>query len=694
MGRKDNLAAVTKTVSTSWDKFADYLMRVPPETDDKATVGWYCGAQFEPAYRDSKNFVARHLLTFDYDVIEPADLGAIQSSYKGYEFVMYTTWSHTVEKPRVRVVFPLSRPATMDEFCAVTRKVAALFDIEKLARESNVPSQIMFLPAKRPGGIFKAKRNSGEWADVDKILGEYEDWRDRSQWPKHSVGDTTHTSGDELVAPDEKPGIVGDFCRTFRIPEAIERFDLPYVRGTSDDRFTYTKGTRADGARLYDDGLKLHSENNTDPAHGQNNAFDLVRLHLFGTLDSADDQKLGVTQRPSFKAMVELALAQPEVESARLSEEFENLDDTADDAPSSGGESAADKSTQRDTSAPPAPSHLALPLEDLIGNPTKPRWLLRDRLEQNVIALLVGSRGAYKSFIAIDWLMEVAKNHGPVYVLSAEGLDFDRRAKAWLLERAPEWNYENRVFVAQRRIDLSQRDNIELIRADCLQWQIRPKLFVLDTFSKLSGAMDENSNSDVKSFIGQLDNGLKRAFDATVLLVAHTGHSEKMRARGASALEADTDAVYIVTKHEDYVTLTRERFKSSPELEPLALRPKIIPLGYNDDDGMAVTSVVLEEIAMPKTPGQRPEPRGLFAQNALATAREVLKGGKTMHVGQLTDIALGRMPAPENGARDTRRQQLVRGFQKLVAEGWLHLHKDNMLGLTSAIASDDNEWES
>jgi hypothetical protein len=210
---------------------------------------------------------------------------------------------------------------------------------------------------------------------------------------------------------------------------------------------------------------------------------------------------------------------------------------------------------------------------------------------------MTGPRGTYKSFIALDWGMQ-SLEHGPVYVLSAEGTDFDRRAKAWTLAHGHE---PTGLYVAQRRIDLNMHDNIELVRQDCIAvHKIRPVLFVLDTFSKLSGALDENSNTDVKAFIGRLDNGLKRAFDATVLMVTHTGHGEKTRARGASALEADTDAAYIMSRLDNTsVSITRERFKSSPELEPLVLRPEIVPLGYNDDEGEMVTSIVLR-------PGEAP----------------------------------------------------------------------------------------
>lgn len=323
-------ARVERTVHCSFDAFVKALLRQVPETTDKASVGWICGAEFDPAYRDSENFVARHLLSFDYDHIDPADVPVILETFGVNAFLAYTTWSHTVEAPRIRVWLPLSRPCGYDEFQAVSRAVAARFDIEKMARESHVPAQYMFRPAQRTAGVFQHWENvEGAAVDVDEVLTrEYFNWTDRAEWPHRADGDGVHTSAEGKQSPLDKPGIIGEFCRAFTIPEAIERFSLPYVRAATEGRYTYTAGSRPEGAILYDDGTKLHSHHDTDPAHGQCNAFDLVRMHVLGWLDTSSDQGLLVSERPSFKAMVQLALEQPEVRAERAAEVFENLDET------------------------------------------------------------------------------------------------------------------------------------------------------------------------------------------------------------------------------------------------------------------------------------------------------------------------------------------------------------------------------
>lgn len=229
LGGGSNLAAIQETRELTWPEFAAMLIREPPELEDKKDAGWYCAGLFKPEYRDNENLVHRDCLTLDYDHITPADVKTIQGALKAYEYVVYTTWQHVAEKPRIRVVVPLDRPATPDEFCAVSRRISERAGIELAARESYVPAQCMFLPSRRPSTKFRGVRHEGTWVNVDEILSTYVDWTDKTSWPHRSDGDSTHHAA-TAERPEDKDGIVGLWCRTFNCEQAIERFSLPYVR--------------------------------------------------------------------------------------------------------------------------------------------------------------------------------------------------------------------------------------------------------------------------------------------------------------------------------------------------------------------------------------------------------------------------------------------------------------------------------
>jgi len=115
---------------------------------------------------------------------------------------------------------------------------------------------------------------------------------------------------------------VGEFCRTYDIHEAIAKF-IPDIYTTVDndsERYTYAHGSTAAGLQVFDNGLKAHSHHMTDPAAGQHNAFDLVRIHKFGDLDDDVKPKTPINKLPSFIAMKELVDKDPEVKKLKQAE--------------------------------------------------------------------------------------------------------------------------------------------------------------------------------------------------------------------------------------------------------------------------------------------------------------------------------------------------------------------------------------
>jgi hypothetical protein len=456
---------------------------------------------------------------------------------------------------------------------------------------------------------------------------------------------------------------------------------------------------------LYDEhpnggSLKSQSWHDSDPARGQVNAFDLVRAHRFGHLDSVEDKARPVTERPSYAAMCKFALTLPEVHRQVVDSEFEDL---GDPPPDFGPLTAPEK-----LQATPAATGEALAKRicDVMRTPTTPRWLIRDYLERGVIALLVGKRGSYKSFIGLDWTARIAKDlpNTPeddgltraVLVVSAEGGDYDRRSKAWWKTFGDGRSIDNVPwYVIEKRMNLNHKDGILTIHAECARLKIRPVLCVLDTFSKLA-TVDENDNSAVKNFIGLLDNGIKRYYDATVLLVAHTGHGDQTRARGASALGADTDSEYIVERDEraGLVRLTRERFKSSPELGPVVYKPEVVDLEYQDHDGRQVTSLVMRESETPTADlGAGRQPSGANQKKVFAVLHEMCAAGATVSVSAVVQKVVDTMIEPDDGKRDRRRDIIGRALNQLVDGGFCYLSAGGKKVSLSRVVSVDDEFE-
>jgi predicted P-loop ATPase len=82
--------------------------------------------------------------------------------------------------------------------------------------------------------------------------------------------------------PTTKDGWIGAFCRSYSIYDAIEMLGVYEPADGGGDRYRYIPSESGPGALVYD-GMFLYSNHATDPACGVCcNAFDLVRIHLFG----------------------------------------------------------------------------------------------------------------------------------------------------------------------------------------------------------------------------------------------------------------------------------------------------------------------------------------------------------------------------------------------------------------------------
>lgn len=109
--------------------------------------------------------------------------------------------------------------------------------------------------------------------------------------------------------PLEKDGVIGAFCRTYSIEEAITKF-LPdvYQASAMPGRFDYIPADSQAGVVIYE-GKFAYSHHATDPACGKlMNAFDIVRIHKFGEKDGKVPEDTDAAKLPSFKAMSEFAV--------------------------------------------------------------------------------------------------------------------------------------------------------------------------------------------------------------------------------------------------------------------------------------------------------------------------------------------------------------------------------------------------
>jgi putative DNA primase/helicase len=292
------------------ETYKEYMVMKPDRQDIIKDIGGFVGGMIQGGRRKKGKIVNRQLLTLDIDFAPNADDFWDAVSMQVGAALVYSTHKHAVEKPRLRLLMPATRPMSADEYEAVSRKVASWFNIEYFDPTTFQPTRLMYWPSTSKDGVFFTKTQDGKWVDVDAVLAEYEDWQDSTEWPMSSLAKKKVRSDiDKQSDPLIKPGLIGAFCRTYPISEAIEKW-LPeiYIKTDVEDRYTYKDGTTANGLVVYEDKF-AYSHHSTDPISERLcNAWDLVRIHKFGHMDADAKEDLAITHMPSYKAMVDLAM--------------------------------------------------------------------------------------------------------------------------------------------------------------------------------------------------------------------------------------------------------------------------------------------------------------------------------------------------------------------------------------------------
>lgn len=317
------------------ESFQEYMKLSKEKQDAIKDVGGFVGGQLKQGRRKTGSVVSRCLITLDADFADET-LWDKADMIIGCACAMYSTHKHSPDNMRLRLIFPLSRPVTAEEYEAIARKIAEDIGIDLFDDTTYQPHRLMYWPSTSQNGEYVFKVSDAPWIDADEILNRYVDWTDSSMWPESSrvIGKIKSTA-EKQGEPAEKPGPIGAFCRAYTIHEAIAEF-LPdvYESCAMDNRFTYTPGSTTAGAIIYDDKF-LYSHHGTDPASGRLcNAFDLVRIHKFGKQDEDSKEDTPINRLPSFKAMSSFAASDEKVRlligKERLADamdEFEELDE-------------------------------------------------------------------------------------------------------------------------------------------------------------------------------------------------------------------------------------------------------------------------------------------------------------------------------------------------------------------------------
>lgn len=235
---------------------------------------------------------------------------------------------------------------------------------------------------------------------------------------------------------------------------------------------------------------------------------------------------------------------------------------------------------------------------------TPPEYVVHNLIEAGNLVLVFGHSGDGKSFAVLDLAIAGATGRpfaghsveraGPWLIAPGEGrAGLLRRARAAAQGQGLDLSAIP-LFVANKGAELLSDDGFQELRdavrsATRLHGAVRG--LIIDTLPRALAPGDENSSQDVGEAIRRLDALRHENPGLVIVLVHHSGHADKERARGSSALRAAVDAEFRITRDSRIGTIVMacSKLKDGELPEPMAFELVDEQLGL-DPDGRPIRS--------------------------------------------------------------------------------------------------------
>lgn len=243
---------------------------------------------------------------------------------------------------------------------------------------------------------------------------------------------------------------------------------------------------------------------------------------------------------------------------------------------------------------------------DALPNPVP---LIRDVLDLDSEAWIIGPSGGFKSFVALDWACHVATGRawrgkpveqGEVVYVAAEGAKgIRKRLQAWAIDRG-----EKPLGVKVLPLNVKAKGPVEYGRQLLSpEWGrlaktvmvLKPKLIVLDTQARLATGLEENSATAMGLWVEAV-RVLREVSGACVLVVHHTGRNGG-DARGSTAIDGAQDHEWKVARvgpdrRSMRFRLECDKNKDGDDSGIFEIDMRVVETGV-DEAGLPITSLVL-----------------------------------------------------------------------------------------------------
>lgn len=152
----------------SIDEYAAMTNEEKTETKD---VGGYVAGEFDGGKRSKDTLKSRYILTIDADDATINDVDDF-SAMEDYVYFVHTTHTSTADNPRLRWLFPLSRPVTSEEYRLLVGIAKSWVGADTIDETTDQPERLMFWPSVSFDADYQFWSGGSTVLDPDTILDE------------------------------------------------------------------------------------------------------------------------------------------------------------------------------------------------------------------------------------------------------------------------------------------------------------------------------------------------------------------------------------------------------------------------------------------------------------------------------------------------------------------------------------------
>ncbi len=234
----------------------------------------------------------------------------------------------------------------------------------------------------------------------------------------------------------------------------------------------------------------------------------------------------------------------------------------------------------------------------------EPEYLIDDILETDSLGSLFGEPSAGKSFVALSMACSVATGAAwfghsvkkmPVIYIAGEGHNgLARRRAAWQKGNDCNIDADCPLYFSTVPARMTDEEHVKSV-IDSVNGIAEnhgpPGLIVIDTLARNFGGEDENSTQAMNEFVTGCDS-LRSTYNATVLVVHHSGHADKGRGRGSSVFRGALDIEYAIVQEMNVIRQSNTKLKDGAKPDDLFFRLNDCFVGCGES-GRPITSAYL-----------------------------------------------------------------------------------------------------